>query len=997
MAELLQAIDNHCEAILLGELGALLHMFGKCSSEFLAANSLEDNAQDSHQDLKHLPALRQHLENTILKDRFAFNLCGRQETLAGTFTDFITKYKGTSPDCALLKLFNTCHRMTSADEKGVVRRKQSIRDMWITTPFGYKAHKIDLVRVEAKREEMDRKLAEAFGLYLSGTDGLERLHEQAFSILKPGLSQALGETRRPANDVTLWAQSYGVASLYKPVLATLALGRDPCPRKNGNLDYNNIRWRLFGIGWNGQDFIQRGRKPGDILKRQEILDKIDAEICKLGEVTHPVGNRLYADLNGVFFTFPGIANGEAEDLVKQLAPEVVEIVRRQSKDELWPFFTLSKPRRTLTAITNEIEVRDRIATAPKVAAFLSTEQNDGARTEELVIIGPALAAPATGQDICPVCQVRSKPAERESCGICGDRRSGRQASWQKDRHGQTIWVDEVADKNNRIALLTLRFDLSRWLNGEWLTTILSQTFDDWLASNRTQSVLGNQQQRKKLDKVISPITPTNEAVAKILAHVIGQGGDEGFKAGVLNTFFEDVQASQNPNAPNYIKTFLESLRGRIDDDPIYQLTPEYLTTAVFTQNTSPARLGRIWEETEGFLLAWLARIGAETFMPRPQRLSFLTTSPIPGVCKGQTYRITVPKLTPGPLTVLCCDDDGKDFLTIDSLEKFRFGKGEGPLCGLPAVQQALKVNGIESWLDESTDKPLLDVVTSTTVIENSFQIEPYLPFIVMARSPVFYQVLLPADRVPDVLRRLLAIASERFSLVEGKIPLHIGLLAAKRRFPLYTLFEAGQQMLDNPVFQKGNAQIPWWETTVHASDSFYGYYPNIAPDQSGHKLRNLVLVNRPQKFWLTPGYFDFDFLGSTADRHRLTYKAGENDQPIRPAIAYGHLCPRPFPLHCLRTMFEIWDLLVTYLGPTQRHHLQEALTTKLEDWETTGHETRPVFNIFSKTVLCRSFSQQWKELSTEQKGLLEQSASDGLLLEALELFQHVLKEDYSNE
>src|SRR5579885_2247186 len=136
MADLLTSLTQHREAILLGEFGGLIHMFGKASSEFLQANSIEGGASDSHQDLKHLGPLEPVLKARALRDRFVFKGSGIQETLAGDFADFITKYKGTAPDSHLVRLFNTCHRMTSADEKGVVRRKQSISSMRIATPFG---------------------------------------------------------------------------------------------------------------------------------------------------------------------------------------------------------------------------------------------------------------------------------------------------------------------------------------------------------------------------------------------------------------------------------------------------------------------------------------------------------------------------------------------------------------------------------------------------------------------------------------------------------------------------------------------------------------------------------------------------------------------------------------------------------------------------------------------------------------------------------------------
>jgi len=1002
MVDLLQALDTHREAILLGEIGALLHMFGKCSSEFLIANSLKGGAKDSHQDLKHLPTLTPHLKNTMLRNAFSFILDNHGETLAGDFTDFITKYKRDKPDCILLCLFNTCHRMTSADEKGVVRRNQSIQDMWISTPFGHQAHRIDLDDVEKMRNQMDRQLGNAFQSYLSGINSIQELHEQVIRILKPCLSIALGETRLPANDVTLWAQSHGVASLYKPVLATLAMGFDPCPRKpnSNDFDYNNVRWRLFGIGWNGLGFIQRGRKPSDILSRQEILRDIGRDIQSLLEIRYPVGNRFYVDINGLFFTFPGLGDDEAVDLVKQLAPELVRIVRNSSQDEIWPFFTLSKPHRTLTVITKEMDVRNQIASVPKVSSFLSVDQDAEGRRESLLVGGPAMAGPAKGQDICPVCQVRSKMVREEACDTCEKRRSGRQRNWQANRNEQTIWVDEVADKNNRIALLTLRFDLSRWLSGEWLTTHLSQTFSDWFDSERMKRVLNNNQQRQKLEGIVSPVTPTKEAITNILGHV-GTGDvtrDVGFKTAALNTFFEDVKAAESKNEPNYIVAFLENFRGRINDSPGYNMTAENLATAVFTQNPSPARLARIWEETKTFLDNWLAGIKDELLVVRHERLGFTTTAAIPGVHEGQTYRIAVPNLLPSPLVVLCLNKSARDYLTVESLKNFRFKQeGDRYLSGLPAVQCALEENGIQSWLDEATGMQTAAKTSSTVVQRDEFRVEPYLPFIVLVRSPVYYQVLLPADRIPDVLRLLLAHASERFCLVEGKLPLHVGLLVSKRKFPLYALIGGGRQVLDNPFFQNGISEIPWWSMSDQANNPFYGQYPSRAPDEGGHNLADLDQVDVAKRFWLTPGYFDFDFLGSTADIHRLSYELNEEGQPVRPFISYGHIAPRPFYLHRLKTLFDIWDPLTTHLGSTQRHHLEEAMTTKLEQWKTIKDNSISVFNSFAKAVLHNSFGNRWKELNEKKRDLLERSAEDGLLLEALERFQHVLKGDTSNE
>jgi hypothetical protein len=204
-------------------------------------------------------------------------------------------------------------------------------------------------------------------------------------------------------------------------------------------------------------------------------------------------------------------------------------------------------------------------------------------------------------------------------------------------------------------------------------------------------------------------------------------------------------------------------------------------------------------------------------------------------------------------------------------------------------------------------------------------------------------------------------------------------------------------VLDNPSFQNGIPEIPWWNTSDQASNPFYGQYPSSAPNEGGHNLANLAQVDPAKKFWLTPGFFDFDFLGSTADIHRLSYEINKEDQPVRSLISYGHIAPRPFYLHRLKTLFDTWDLLTTHLGPTQCHHLEEAMTTKLEQWKALKGNAASVFNSFTKAVLRNSFGNRWKELNEKDRDLLERSAENGLLLEALELFQHVLRGDTSNE
>lgn len=125
MSDLREKLQRSREAILIGEIGGFMHMFGKASEKFLRANSLDGSGKDGHQAAEHFGEIWPLFRDARLSDRFIIGA----ERLAIGFTDFITKYKGTNADSHLLRLFNSCHKITSADEKGVVRRKRPIDSM----------------------------------------------------------------------------------------------------------------------------------------------------------------------------------------------------------------------------------------------------------------------------------------------------------------------------------------------------------------------------------------------------------------------------------------------------------------------------------------------------------------------------------------------------------------------------------------------------------------------------------------------------------------------------------------------------------------------------------------------------------------------------------------------------------------------------------------------------------------------------------------------------
>lgn len=184
---------------------------------------------------------------------------------------------------------------------------------------------------------------------------------------------------------------------------------------------------------------------------------------------------------------------------------------------------------------------------------------------------------------------------------------------------------------------------------------------------------------------------------------------------------------------------------------------------------------------------------------------------------------------------------------------------------------------------------------------------------------------------------------------------------------------------------RGSLQTPWFDATN--SSYFYKLYPTSAPGPGSHEFSNLAPVETGRQYWLTPGHFDFDYLGGTVDTQRLRY----SDTARREAVNYGWLNPRPVPLFRLKDVLKIHGLLAR-IGTTQRHELGSALATRLEQWHTAGNSAGPVYARFAEALLQDAFGVKgWKDLTSEEQDLLQQSAEDGLLLETIEFFDHVVK------
>lgn len=967
-------IKNKKEDILIGEIGALLHDIGKCHPNFIGKQSLENDPQKFlHADIDSF--LDCNFIRLINNDKFKIKINNNETNIHSLITEHHNNNNNS-----IIKKIQTCDRKDSADDKGIVRRNQSKYNVIISSPFGFDKEIIDLKCLKKRLDDLINNLIFLFNIYTNEKISTICFRELLINKLKSTFSHALGETRIPSNDVTLWDHSYSTASLFKPILAGMT-----CGKYQNNSD---IQWRIFGISWNGIEFINQGRKIADIKTRSKIIEDIKANLKGKFECEIPIGNVIYEDINGIYFTFPNL-DSDSENLAIECSQIALEDIRKESDYELWPFFLLSDSTKTLTIITNLLNHASKKRTIPKMSPILFVEDKKKNSWEEKIIENQfdldELRVKKIDEikenktdakiDVCPVCGIRPKSSKKERCKVCEDRRMGRLGDWLISPE-KTIWTTEVADKNNRVALLSFSFYLDNWLNGTMIGTIFSQTFEDWKNSKKWGKI-GN-----------VSIEANKDSVYKIIDEILKLNvTDKKRAAELLDTFFEEnIGINKNSLDEHLSKNIKEKIAPR-------GLNKENLAWYLFTQNASPARLYRIWKETEEFFELVINEINNKIYKNKWKRITFPNNNQLSTLSLNTPYLIHFENLEPDNLLVLYSQNPNSQkfyFYTIESLEKFKFKSNSDELFGAEGVQKALEEGFDKIAPEEDPKNNILGNNIKIKVDKKDINVEEYIPNIEINKSPLSLRIMVPASDSMKIIELITKLYNERFEKVLGKLPLNTKLLVANRKFPLYLLLDAESRMLENEDFTKTVQMKTWWNLDGLRNDEFYGYYPISDFEESNKKINldDISQLSNGKIFYLYPGYFDFDLLSSNIDRYNINYRNGE-----RANEDYRLFTARPYYQYEISKMLELWDILSSNISSSQINIIEELFTSKKAEWKNVNDKDKnDVFRKFSEMVLKDSFGKKWDLLSEETKWFLLESSVNNLLLDTIILFKHTLKE-----
>jgi len=367
-------------------------------------------------------------------------------------------------------------------------------------------------------------------------------------------------------------------TMFKAVLAQLFM--DSSNVQNYIDKPYSIKWRILGIQYDKLGLAENGYRPQQIQWYRDTAREIDDEVKKLLEYDCPIGNEVYRDETGIYFLvgedlgndLSGSNIAELYSDLNDIKEEILDIFKEKSLDEFYPAIFLTKASRGLMNLGYLLEKAKE--------NFLKA---DWSKKEIDICIEKSESGRAKG--ICQVCRQRlvfesdRRDEDKNICNVCYENKArGRIDKWLRNRSGETIWMDELKDKNGRVALVTMKFELQDWLNGDMLNSLFvrKENFNDYIIIIKDLlNLIKDQLSRYELKSL--EINETAENEIKNFLFLYDQGGIyEPF-----SEIYETLKKNKNiDNVPEKHKNLVKRLLGEdwIEDFSFFDKSSGKITT-----------------------------------------------------------------------------------------------------------------------------------------------------------------------------------------------------------------------------------------------------------------------------------------------------------------------------------------------------------------------------------------------------------------------------------
>lgn len=873
----------------MAQAGALLHNLGKVTSQFLnkmASSDLDQNFRYQH--ILHLiiedyPDLRTNFrelyddlqkedENEILLDAETITALKRYFTLLYPFDDRsyrpgdMIEYLGQRNELykqlwikeifkngsLLTHLMNRAHHGASGGEKQDICVKSQVGPdkLYKSTPFGWESSAPNLKNTDKHKHEIEKIIQKHI------CSNSKSLSFDSFSNqLCHHLETVVADSQRPLNDVTVWDIGHsGMAFLLTQAIAQMT-------QQGTDIDHfelnkirnkNTLFWRVLSIRLNGLDYLESASSLADLRVRYSLIQKTLENIRHTLE-SIPIAIEVYRDENGSFYIFPNLPN---ED---QLTKEVLSLL---------------EPKLTVDGIKLECLPSEKLVNHPDdqngqyIGNYISKQIESKVPKVHNLMDYTSPWKSAVNKEICVACGIRPqgygaeqitdyntnpffyarKAQRRNICCLCMHRRTGISERWAtKELHDSTVWIDEVADMNGRVALVVGQFDLQKWemsypkgrknildppktylkiknlgaplKNGEKIN--INQHQLEW--DNEIKMLVGEKEikniqkfKRKDLPELIIDVDDIQceEAGYRILlckSHEISIDDEITIIGNTFRALDDRTLVTVGDNASEKVKNvFLWDKRFIITDKfDIYKMT----------ESQSFARIRRVWETTKNF---W------QDILPTDEKLSISESEcgkilgfagprlKIEGkkentLGRYHTYELTLhnTKLS----VVWIPEDDGKNGYFITAKNSILIMRLLGKL--LPDQDKSESAIEYQTRLQNWAVKTLKKEISGILIIEEptgygaknkelgSIEIEnvdiitdsTYTPAIPILAEPRTFMSLVPADNALDVVNKIKDKYEQEMGKVRNRLPLHLSVVYASHKTPLRVILDSGHRML----------------------------------------------------------------------------------------------------------------------------------------------------------------------------------------------------------
>lgn len=791
-----------------------LHMIEKASIDFLRRQGGQNSGESAakwFEELKFALEILNAIKKLYQKD----SKKNPDEKLDASIwpenpEDFFTQYSERN-GTGLLGLLQAAHAMASGIEKQSYKDdtikylKQDTTHLWSSTAFGHPLRNLVVDPPELLGDEGRKGLLDAVRQLLEGllnlsssssneNDSWGKWRQEAVGIKPPGwlrkaFSATVAETRLPNNDVTLFDQSYVAAALFKSAVAGALLEGDAFPWSNS--DHKNMtRWRLLTVAVGIDHFEARSVRIGDWTGTRLALDAFFEKVRSWVEVELAVGSLLYADGGIWVFSFPGerfgkneSSGGKEDDQLRSWKDELLKTIDQFASEaglELPPYCRLGESSRSLVGMAAEIR-KAREAVATPLHRDWSPHRDSRSASNK--------------GHICPVCLVREGEGldKQSPCAPCRNRRTRRLEKWLSgDLERDSIWFGEVADANDRLALLTMSLDIEPWLDGSRVDALRAQAIPQWAENNPQLKGPSNQTGDIPSDfpglvaRIKERLLSPTEKNSKLPKDLVLESLQSGYKheAG-WESFFAKI-----------VEDRTESVRW---DDLDTQGRAEWLAHQLLRKLPSPGRIYRFQRQVEEFFQALLGEFRAIAASHANRwRVRRLWVEPMDSAYfQGKDNQTYHGRYREAPLGLLFREDAGK-FLTISNLARV-FKPEEEPR--LPTEPLFLKSDDGENiWLSVKSVHEVKDDLANLAI---------YHPLIPLDLSPVRFRVLLPLEALSACVDLAIERWKEQFARVWDRLPLRVGVVAFPRMTPFQAAIEAARNLESGLETAQGQETETW--------------------------------------------------------------------------------------------------------------------------------------------------------------------------------------------